>query len=80
MRIVHEGRGGYIELGDKRYVIEHVEGGRFAIHFPSGHRHAGRAADLKALRRLVREQPATWALDDRTRLRSRPHARTVRRR
>jgi len=70
MRIVHEGRGGYVEIEGRRYVIEHVEGGRFCIHFPSGHRHAARRTDLVALRRLVRDHPATWTIDDRTRRRT----------
>jgi len=70
MRIVHEGRGGYIEIDGKRYVIELVEGGRFCIHYPSGHRHAKRGAHLEALRQLVRDEPTRWAIDDRTRRRS----------
>jgi hypothetical protein len=69
MRIVHEGRGGYIEIDGRRYCIEHTEGGRFCIHFPSGHRHATRPADLEQLRELVRAEPAHWELDDRTRRR-----------
>lgn len=70
MRIVHEGRGGYIEIDGKRYVIEHVEGGRFCIHYPSGHRHANRGAHLHALLRLVAEEPTKWEIDDRTRRRT----------
>lgn len=66
MRIVYEGRGGYIEIDGKRYIIEHVEGGRFCIHYPSGHRHAKRGADLEQLLRLVRDEPAKWTIDDRT--------------
>jgi hypothetical protein len=69
MRVVHEGRGGYIEIEDKRYVIEHVEGGRFCVHFPSGHRHAQLEEHLEALRQLVREEPTKWAIEDRSRRR-----------
>jgi len=67
MRIVHEGRGGHIELDGRRYAIEHVEGGRFCIHFPSGNRHAHRARDRGALERLVRDDPTKWTIDDRSR-------------
>lgn len=67
MRIVHEGRGGYIELDGRRYAIEHVEGGRFCIHFPSGNRHAHRARDRELLAKLARDEPETWAIDDRSR-------------
>jgi len=27
IKTVHEGRGGYVELGGVRYTIDHVEGG-----------------------------------------------------
>lgn len=67
MRIVHQGRGGYVDIDGRRYAIEHVEGGRFCIHFPSGNRHAGRAADLALLATLVRDDPTKWAIDDRSR-------------
>jgi hypothetical protein len=66
-KIVHEGRGGYVEIDDRRYPIEHVEGGRFAIAFPAGHRHAGRAHDREALEALVAAEPEKWTLDDRSR-------------
>jgi hypothetical protein len=33
MRIVHQGRGGYIELDGCRYAIEHIQAGHFCIHF-----------------------------------------------
>ena len=67
MRIVHEGRGGFIEIEGKRYVIEHVEEGRFCIHYPGGHRHARLAQHLEALLQLVRDQPQNWAIEDRSR-------------
>jgi hypothetical protein len=55
-RIVHQGRGGYIEIDGERYAIEHVEGGRFCIHVPNG------AAHLDALQLLVDQDPMTWTL------------------
>ncbi len=67
MRIVHQGRGGFIEIDGSQYAIEHIEGGRFAIHFPSGQRHAKRDAHREALERLVREHPDQWSIEDRTR-------------
>lgn len=66
-RVVHEGRGGYVEIGGRRYPIEHVEGGRFVIHFPAGHRHARRAEDRAALERLARSDPARWVVEHRSR-------------
>ncbi len=56
MRVVHEGRGGYIEIDDKRYPIELVERGHFSIHYVKG-RNPKHAKHLEALERLVREQP-----------------------
>ena len=61
MRIVHEGRGGYIELDDRRYPIEHVEGGRFTIHYAAGK--APVVQHLAALERLVEREPEKWALE-----------------
>lgn len=61
--IVHEGRGGYVEVGGRRYALEHVEGGRFLIHFPSGNRTSARASDLEALEALCRAEPARWRIE-----------------
>jgi hypothetical protein len=66
MRVVHEGRGGYVEFDDVRYPIEHVEGGCFAIHFPAGHRHAKVSAHRHALEALAQSDPAKWSLEDRS--------------
>jgi len=67
LKIVHEGRGGYIEIGGHRYVIEHVEGGRFCIHFPSGNRTRAREVHLIALQALCNAEPDSWALERRHR-------------
>ncbi len=73
--VVHEGRGGYVEVDGRRYVIEHVVDGRFCIHFPSGHRTRKRASDLEALEALCRSEPETWSIErhDRARV-ARPRA------
>lgn len=62
MRIVHEGRGGYVELDDVRYPIELMEGGRFCVYF-SGKQ----APHLAALEQLALEQPDRWAVEHRKR-------------
>ena len=62
MRVVHEGRGGYVEVDGRRYAIEHVEGGRFCVHFPGGQRHAWLEDDRAALEGLVASAPGTWSL------------------
>ena len=36
MRVIHEGRGGFIEEDDLRFQIEHIEAGHFCIHLPRG--------------------------------------------
>ena len=63
MRIVHEGRGGYIELDDRRYAIEHTEGGHFSIHYAAG-KHPN-PDHLAALERLVEAEPDKWAIERR---------------
>lgn len=60
MRIVHEGRGGYIELDDARYPIEHVAAGCFVIHAPA----RAPGAHREALQALVRAEPQKWSLDE----------------
>jgi hypothetical protein len=65
-RIVHQGRGGYIELDGERIPIEHVEGGRFAIHLPRD-QHPRRDQHRAALERLVEAEPETWTIEERGR-------------
>ena len=60
-KVVHVGRGGWIEIERRRYPIEHVEGGRFAITFPAGHGPRDRAA----LEALVKAEPDKWAIEER---------------
>jgi hypothetical protein len=72
VRIVHEGRSGYIEIEGRRYVIEHVEGGRFCVYFPSNNRRALRAGDLAMIEQLVRDEPAKWSIEHRSRARDEP--------
>jgi hypothetical protein len=57
-KIVHQGRGGYVEIARRQYAIEHVEGGRFVIHVPA----RTPAADRAALELLVAGDPMKWAL------------------
>jgi hypothetical protein len=63
VRIIHEGRGGYIEIDGRRYPIELVEGGQFAIHFPRGRRARGLAEDRAQLDALVAREPEKWAIE-----------------
>ena len=71
LRIVHEGRGGYIELGGHRYLIEHVEGGRFFIHYPSGNRSPSRDGHLATLEALCAAEPEKWRIERHDRRRER---------
>lgn len=64
--IVHEGRGGFIAIGTCRYPIEHIEDGRFCIHFPAGQRHRQRDMHLLALQKLLRDEAPKWQLEDRS--------------
>jgi hypothetical protein len=73
--VVHEGRGGYVEVDGRRYVIEHVQGGRFCIHVPSGRRTRERASDLEALEALCRSESEKWSIDRHDGVRSRGRTR-----
>jgi len=64
IKTVHEGRGGYVELGGVRYTIDHVEGGVFCIHFPSGNKHPDPAAHRDALIAFAKSHDPKWYLGD----------------
>jgi len=68
-KILHEGRGGYIELDGLRYAIEHVADGRFCIHFPSGNRSKKCDAHFATLTALCRANPEKWSIEQRNRRR-----------
>ena len=56
--IVHEGRGGYLALGERRYPIEHAGEGRFVIHLPA----RCPAAHRDAVEALIASAPDRWAV------------------
>ena len=62
-----DARNDRIEVDGKRYAIEHVENGRFNIHYPGGQRHAALAEHFNVLSRLVSSEPAKWVIEDRSR-------------
>jgi len=66
--VVHQGRGGHVELEGRRYAIEHVQDGGFCIHFPCGHRHARLARHLAILTRFALTQNPPWQVINRSRL------------
>ena len=65
--VVHEGRGGRVEIEERRYAIEHINGGRFCIHFPDGNRHARLGQHLQALMALQASEPTRWHVENRSR-------------
>lgn len=65
--MVHEGRGGYVEVESARYPIEHIAEGRFAIAFPNGTRGATRERHRRALEALVESDPTRWSIETRGR-------------
>ena len=70
LTVVHEGRGGFIEIDSCRYPIEHIDQGRFCIHFPAGQRHARRDAHLRALQQHVLNEPDKWHLENSSKMKS----------
>ena len=70
IRVVHEGRSGYVEIEGERYPIELGEGGGFSIHVRSIRDRAKRAAHRAVLEALVASEPTKWALESRRRLTS----------
>jgi hypothetical protein len=58
MKVVHQGRGGYIQIDATRYDIEHIEGGRFSIRF-----HGCNDEHRRAIEALIASEPDKWWLD-----------------
>lgn len=67
IKVVHEGRGGYLVLNGSRYPIDHVAGGSFEIHFPAGNRHRNLQAHLEALHAFAESREPKWSIDNRSR-------------
>lgn len=72
--VVHEGRGGYVELDGARYPIDHVAEGCFCIHFPAGNRHANLQAHLEALNAFAEARSPKWYIENRSRKYTLPEA------
>lgn len=60
VKIVHHGRGGYVELDGVRYTIDHVAGGVFCIHFPAGNTHAKLAEHRGELTAFAESRDPQW--------------------
>lgn len=58
--VVHEGRGGYVEVEGYRYPIALEEGGRFTIFFSGRGR---KAEHLPLLEQFCQAQNPPWAVE-----------------
>ncbi len=67
IKLVHNGRSGYVEYAGQQYVIEQVGAGHFCIHFPSGNRHNKLQQHLDALRTFARAQTPEWYVENSSR-------------
>lgn len=63
IKIVHEGRGGYVELDGYCYTIDHVAEGRFCIHFPSGNKHGSLQNHFERLKAFADSRSPKWYLE-----------------
>lgn len=68
MNLVHQGRGGYLEIDGYRYPITLEQGGHFCIVFPAGHRHNKLQAHLDALTAMAANKQPCWYLENRSKL------------
>lgn len=62
-KIVHQGRGGYIEVDGFKYQIEHIHDGHFCIHFPSGNRHDKLGDHFKELEKIAQAHAPQWYIE-----------------
>ena len=60
IRIVHQGRGGYVVFEGIRYTIDHVAEGSFCIHFPSGKARKDRQRHFEALTAFAESKTPKW--------------------
>ena len=56
-----------MEIEGRRYAIEHIDAGRFCIHFPDGNRHARLGQHLQVLMALQAREPTRWHVENRSR-------------
>ena len=68
MNVVHQGRGGYIEIDGCQYPIELLQGGHFCILFPNKQRHRNSQQHLDALAAFARAQQPAWSVENRSKL------------
>lgn len=65
-KIIHEGRGGHIEYDGYNYDIEHIDGGHFSIHFPSGNNHNNLQEHLDVLKELADSKEPKWYVENKS--------------
>jgi hypothetical protein len=66
VKVVHKGRGGYVEYEGKKYFIELANNGSFYISFPSGNRHSKLQLHLKILTKFAASKNPKWHVENRT--------------
>jgi hypothetical protein len=67
IKVVHEGRGGYVEYQGYKYYIELVGAGHFCIGFPSGNRHKYMQQHLDLLKEYAQSREPAWYVENRCR-------------
>ena len=67
IKVVHQGKSGYVELQGKRYSIEVFAGGHFLISFPCGNRHSKLQEHLEVLKEFAKKQNPEWAVENKSR-------------
>ena len=60
VKVVHHGRGGYVEYQGFQYTIDHVAEGCFCVHFPSGNSHKHLDVHLNVLRAFADNREPKW--------------------
>jgi hypothetical protein len=65
-KIIHDGRAGCIQYGGYSYGIEHIDGGHFCIHFPSGNSHQHLQEHLDVLRELAKSKEPKWYVENKS--------------
>jgi ribosomal protein S18 acetylase RimI-like enzyme len=63
MKVVYQGRGGFVELEDCRYDIEHVDAGHFCIHFRSSICFEKRHEHLAQLMEFAQTRQPQWYVE-----------------
>jgi hypothetical protein len=62
VKVIHQGRGGYVEYKNQKFSIEHVNEGHFCIHFQKNESQTSKC--LAELKKFADSQVPKWYVEE----------------